>query len=76
MDANGRRKTITAGTFAIESKSMSNPHPISAVETLNRQLPLQGAEDTDAIHHPLRPAFVSNPHFPCPGPCRPTQFGY
>jgi hypothetical protein len=31
MDADRRRKTITAGTFVIGCKSLSNAHPISPV---------------------------------------------
>src|SRR5438046_8675018 len=33
MDANRRRKTVIAGAFAIERKSVSNPYPISADES-------------------------------------------
>ena len=54
MDGDRRRKTITASTFAIDCKSLSNAQPISASA--------KGGV-TDAIHHPPRPAFVSNPPF-------------
>jgi hypothetical protein len=70
MDAPRRRKTVIAGTFAIARKSLSNPCPISVAANRVTSVASAKAEDTDAIHHPLRPAFVTNPHS-VSGLCRP-----
>jgi hypothetical protein len=46
MDADRRRKTVIAGTFAIASKSLSNAPPISVAESLasdaSANRPLEG----------------------------------
>jgi hypothetical protein len=70
MDAPRRRKTVIAGTFAIARKSLSNLCPISVAADRVTSVASAKAEDTDAIHHPLRPAFVTNPHS-VSGLCRP-----
>jgi hypothetical protein len=58
MDADRRRKTVIAGTFAIAGKSLSNAHPISADEIASHHQVdmIITSMHAPSLHPPLKPA--------------------